>query len=75
MSSFFTNLNGVEGVVGSVRYGLLMAIGALFAVLGFLFCRAAAVCAGDVFLFLRLCLYFAVILRALSAAPEVDAVL
>ena len=52
---------------------LLVAIGSLLAILSFLSCRSAAVGASDIFLFLGLGLYLAVVLLRFGGGAEDDA--
>ena len=51
---------------------LLVPVGALLPVLGFLACRTASVCTGDIFLFLGLGLHFAIVVLFRSAAAFED---
>ena len=54
----------------------MLAVGALFAVLGFLTCRPAAVCSGDVFLFLGFGLHLTFVrVVTFAATPKRNAVL
>ena len=52
-----------------------MSVGTLFAILGLLPCRTAAVGTGDILLFLGFGLHLAIILRLITSTSEVDAVL
>ena len=52
-----------------------MSVGALFAILGLLACRTAAVSTGDILFLLGFGLHLAIILRLISSASEVDTVL
>jgi hypothetical protein len=73
-SAFFYNKRATAWF--AVARCSVLSVGPLLPVLGLLFGRAAAVCAGDVLLFLGLGLHLALVgVTAFAAAPERDAVL